>query len=327
MRCGTLLILFILFIQTSGLGQNKQTFAVRASAVPRIDGNLDEPAWHNVPEATDFITNSPVFGDTSKLRTIVKVIYDNSSIYVGAYIYDDPDLIRRQFTARDQERQADVDYFSVFLDTYKDRQNAFQFLVTSRNVQSDARISANAPVEYNSYGDLSWDAVWDSKVSIVKDGWIVELKIPLFSIRFSRLPVQEWGIQFLRFTRRLNEVSFWNPVNPNVSGFVNQFGNLSGIADILPPLRLSFSPYVSTGFRSSPDGESNFNKDWLRSGGMDVKVGISESFTLDATLIPDFGQVVSDNVINNISPFEIQFRENRPFFTEGTELFNKAGIF
>ena len=67
--------------------------------------------------------------------------------------------------------------------------------------------------------------------------------------------------------------------------------------------------------------------EWLKSGGMDVKYGISESFTLDATLIPDFGQVISDNVINNISPFEIQFRENRPFFTEGTELFNKADIF
>src|SRR5205085_4360249 len=70
-----------------------------------------------------------------------------------------------------------------------------------------------------------------------------------------------------------------------------------------------------------------FSGDWLQHGGMDVKYGINESFTLDATLIPDFGQVVSDNIINNLSPFEVRFQENRPFFTEGTELFNKSGLF
>ncbi|MEP7258240.1 MAG: DUF5916 domain-containing protein, partial [Flavitalea sp.] len=176
-------------------------------------------------------------------------------------------------------------------------------------------------------GDLSWDAVWDSKISIRPDGWVVEMKIPLFSIRFSNKKTEEWGIQFLRFSRRLNEIAFWNPVDPNTSGFVNQFGELTGVANLLPPLRLSFSPYVSGGYRGTPSITKGNKNEFLKSGGMDVKYGISESFTLDAALIPDFGQVVSDNVVNNISPFEIQFRENRQFFTEGTELFNKANIF
>lgn len=322
-------LLFIVIV-LSGLitfGQNKTIRAIKASEAPRIDGSIDEQVWQTAPIATDFITNTPIYGRPSAYNTEVRFMYDNNALYVAAYIHDDPALIRKQLTPRDQERQADVDYFSVFIDTYKDRQNAYQFLVTSRNVQSDARISPNIEPNYGVYGDITWDAVWDSKVSFRKDGWVVEIRIPFFSIRFSRKNIQDWGIQFLRFARRSNETSFWNPVDPNVNGFVNQYGDLTGLQNLVPPLRLSFSPYVSGGYRGIPQSVGGYNNEWLKSGGMDVKYGISESFTLDATLIPDFGQVISDNVVNNISPFEIQFRENRPFFTEGTELFNKAEMF
>ncbi len=307
--------------------QRKVALAERAHVPMRIDGVIDEIAWKSAPIASEFITNTPVFGQKPRYPTEVRVLYDNSAIYVSAYIHDDPTEIRRQFTARDQVALADVDYFSVFLDTYNDDQNAFQFLVTSRNVQSDARVSPSSNGSYGNYGDISWDAVWDSRVNIVADGWIVEMKIPYFSLRFSRESVQNWGIQFLRHSRRFNESGFWNPVDPAVNGFVNQFGDLQGLTEIRSPLRLSFSPYLSGGYRSNPHSNGKNITETLRSGGMDVKYGISESFTLDATLIPDFGQVISDNVVNNISPFEIQFKENRPFFTEGTELFNKAGIF
>ena len=94
-----------------------------------------------------------------------------------------------------------------------------------------------------------------------------------------------------------------------------------------PPLRLSFSPYVSTGIQKYTREQMAIRQNGLSSGGMDVKYGINESFTLDATLIPDFGQVVSDNVVNNLTPYEVKFEEYRPFFTEGTEIFNKAGLF
>lgn len=305
----------------------KSMNALKVSQAPRIDGSLDEEVWNEAAEATGFITSVPSFGLPAADSTSVKILYDNAAIYVGAFLYGDPKLIRKQFTPRDQERGADVDYFAVFIDSYKDRQNAFQFLVTSRNVQSDARLSPGVEAANGVYGDLSWDAVWDSKVSIEANGWSVEIRIPLFSLRFSKEKIDEWGIQFLRFSRRVNETSFWNPVNPNVSGFVNQFGVLGGLQNILPPLRLSFSPYISGGYRETPSLTTNLQQEWLKSGGMDVKYGLNESFTLDATLIPDFGQVISDNVVNNISPFEIQFRENRQFFTEGTELFNKADIF
>lgn len=300
--------------------------ATRTSQAPKIDGDISDAVWANVPVAKNFIQNFPVFGDTSTVRTEVKIIYDNSAIYVGAYLYDDPALIRKQLTARDEEQQSNVDYFSVFLDTYNDKQNGFQFLVTSRNVQTDARLGPNLGGGFNSYGDKTWDAVWESKVSMKKDGWCVEMRIPYTSLRFSKNDVQVWGLQLSRFIRRSNETSFFSPVNPKINGFVNQFGILKPLENLEPPLRLSFSPYVSGGVRITP--EINGNKtEFLRSGGMDVKYGINESFTLDATLIPDFGQVVSDDVINNLTPYEIRFNENRPFFTEGTEIFNKANLF
>ncbi|HYM93725.1 MAG TPA: DUF5916 domain-containing protein [Chitinophagaceae bacterium] len=300
--------------------------AVKINQAPKIDGNLDDSAWKNAPIATDFVESFPTFGLPATQKTEVKIVYDNSAIYVGAYLYDDPSLIRKQITARDDEQQNDVDYFSVFFDTYNDHQNGFQFLVTSANVQSDARLGPNLSGSFGDYGDKTWDAVWESKVSIKKDGWVIEMKIPYISLRFSKKDVQDWGLQLLRSVRRSNETSTWSPVDPQVNGFVNQFGNFAGLKNIEPPLRLSFSPYVSTGYRSTPE-KNDYLNEWLHSGGMDVKYGINESFTLDATLVPDFGQVVSDNVVNNLSPYEIKFQENRPFFTEGTEIFNKAGLF
>lgn len=312
-----------------GLGFSQRSIqATKTEQAPKIDGSLDDVAWKNASIATDFVQNFPTFGLKASIKTEVKVIYNDNAIFIGAYMHEDPSMIRKQITPRDGEQQSDVDYFSVFFDTYNDQQNGFQFLVTSMNVQSDARLgpSLGGDIGYGQYGDKSWDAVWDSKVTMKNDGWQVEMRIPYISLRFAKKDVQDWGLQFLTFTRSNNERSFWNPVDPNVSGFVNQFGNLKGLQNIEPPLRLSFSPYISTGARSTPVN-SSYTNEWLHNGGVDVKYGVNESFTLDATLIPDFGQVVSDPQINNLTPFEVKFQENRPFFTEGTELFNKSGLF
>ncbi len=297
-----------------------------AFSPPGIDGNLDDIAWKDAPVATGFIQNFPRFGSAASQKTEVRIVYDDSAIYIAAYLFDNPSLIRNQITARDEDQSKDLDYFSVFFDTYLDHQNGFQFLVTSSNVQTDARLAPNVTVGFGEYGDKTWDAIWDSKVAIKKDGWVVEMKIPYISLRFSKKKVQDWGLQFMRSVRRNNETSFWNPVNPNINGFVNQFGVLENLVDIRPPLRLSFSPYLSTGIRGTPVKDDT-RSELLFSGGMDVKYGINESFTLDATLVPDFGQVVSDNVVNNLTPYEIKFEEYRPFFTEGIEIFNKSGLF
>lgn len=316
----------LLLIYSPLYAQVKTTQAVKSSGqAPKIDGLLDDASWANVPVLSDFIQNYPTYGLASSRKTDVKIIYDNDAIYIGAYLQDDPAMIRQQITARDGEQQSNADYFSIFFDTYNDHQNGFQFLVTTSNVQSDARLGPNLTIN-NGFGDNSWDAVWDSKVAMLNDGWSVEMRIPYLSLRFAKKEVQTWGLQLLRFIRRSNEKSFWNPVNPQTSGFVNQFGDLTGLEKIIPPLRLSFSPYVTAGYRSTPETNGRLNE-FLRNGGLDVKYGINESFTLDATVVPDFGQVISDNTINNLTPFEVKFTDYRQFFSEGTELFNKANLF
>ena len=306
--------------------QVKSLQALKITQAPRIDGSLDDAIWKDAPVLTGFVQNFPTYGLPVSQKTEVRILYDNSAIYVAAYLYDDPSLIRKQITARDGEQQSDVDYFSVFFDTYEDHQNGFQFLVTTANVQTDARLGPNLGGDFNSFGDKTWDAVWESQVKMQPDGWSVEMRIPYISLRFSKKDLQNWGLQCLRYIRRVNENSYWSPVDPKINGFVNQFGQLQGLKNLEPPLRLSFSPYITTGYRSSPQSNGYLNE-WLRNGGMDLKYGINESFTLDATLIPDFGQVISDNVVNNLTPYEVKFTENRQFFTEGTELFNKANLF
>jgi hypothetical protein len=321
-----LIFIPFLLLQVAASSQPKSIVATKADQSPKIDGELDEAAWQKAPAATDFIQNFPNYGIPALAKTEVRILYDNSAIYIGAYLYDQPNLIEKQLTARDEELQKNVDYFSVFLDTYNDKQNGFQFLVTSMNVQTDARLGPGLGDDQYNFGDKTWDAVWESKVSMKPDGWIVEMKIPYLSLRFAKKDIQDWGLQLLRVTKRNNEISYWNNVDPNVNGFVNQSGTLKNLQNIHPPLRLSFSPYLTGGVRIVPENGDK-RTEWLRNGGMDVKYGINESFTLDATLIPDFGQVVSDDIVNNLSPYEVRFQERRPFFTEGMEIFNKAGLF
>ncbi|MBL4655339.1 MAG: carbohydrate binding family 9 domain-containing protein, partial [Bacteroidia bacterium] len=310
-----LLILFI-FIVIQGYTQNssRSINAIRVSNPPKIDGKLDEALWINVPVASNFTQVEPINGEPSRKRTEVKVVYDNTAIYVGAMMYDDePDKILKELGKRDAgENNADI--FAVFFDTYNDDINAFAFTVSASGVQSDIKFSANGAA-------FVWDAVWQSKVSIVENGWVAELKIPYSAIRFSDQLEQTWGINFIRIIRRYREKSSWNLFDLSVDGFVNQFGELNGIEDIKSPIRLSVMPYLSAYMEHYPfniEGKSNLSYSF--NGGMDLKYGLSESFTLDMTIVPDFGQVRSDNEVLNLSPFEVRYDENRQFFTEGTEL-------
>src|SRR6266705_5948449 len=266
MLLGRLFFIPLLLLYTIAFPQSKSLVAIKAEQAPKIDGELNDAVWDKAPAATNFIQKFPNSGFPSSVKTNVKILYDNSAIYIGAYLFDDPALIHKQLTARDVEQQADVDYFAVFFDTYNDKQNGFQFLVTTGNVQTDARLGPNLGDNVN-YGDKTWDAVWESKIKIKKEGWTVEMKIPYFSIRFAKKNLQDWGLQFLRFTRRNSEISFWNPVDPNTNGFVNQFGEFKDLKNIHPPLRLSFSPYVASGVRVTPEGNGH-KTEWLRNGGM-----------------------------------------------------------
>jgi hypothetical protein len=320
----TLIFLVAFFCVFICFGQDtlKQIEAIRIVEPPKIDGQLDDVSWQNAPQATGFTESSPAPGTPSSQQTFVKILYDNSAIYIGAFMHDTaPDSILKELSTRDRGN-VNADFFEVYFDTFDDDQNGFAFAVTSSGVQSDAKLSSNRH-------DRSWDAVWYSSAKIMDQGWVVEIKIPYSSLRFPKAEIQTWGVNFQRSIRRIREHSYWSEIDPEVNGFVNQFGKLTGISKIEPPLRLSITPYISGFFENYHDKEADPKNTNTRSfrGGLDVKYGINESFTLDMTIIPDFGQVQSDNQVLNLTPFEIRYQENRPFFTEGTALFNRAGIF
>jgi hypothetical protein len=294
--------------------------AARIASAPRIDGILNDTAWTNAEVAGGFIQNKLDPGAPSVRNTELRIVYDNEALYIGAELHDTSgDSVLRELSTRDIEANSDL--FGVAFDTYNDDINAFAFLVTASGTQIDGRISGD---DFNT----DWNTVWISAVKVHSGGWTVEMKIPYSALRFPKKEIQKWGFNAIRKVRRLREESYWNFVDPKIESFVRQFGDLEGIANIKPPVRLSFTPYLAGlaehyPYRTPGISDLNYNL----SGGMDVKYGISDAFTLDMTLVPDFSQVQSDNQVLNLSPFEVQFQERRPFFTEGTELFNKGGLF
>ena len=175
-------IIFIIFIflNTICFSQIKNYEPTKISSPIKIDGKPNDAAWANVAILNDFIIASPDFGKQPTKKTEVKIVYDNAAVYVLAILYDDAKNIRRQFTQRDNIERQDCDAFSVGFDPYLDKQNGFIFQVSAAGVQGDARqSSANGT-------DRSWDAVWESAVTIEQDKWIVEFKIPFSALRFSK---------------------------------------------------------------------------------------------------------------------------------------------
>jgi len=299
----------------------KQLKASRTNTSFKIDGELSEMDWQGAAIATDLIVNEPNLGEKPSQRSEIKIVYDDAALYIGAVLYDtSPDSILREITQRDDIGNSD--WFGIFLSPYEDGINGEGFIVSAAGGQFDAK--------YSAFGeDNNWDAVWHSAVQHTSEGWVVEMKIPYSAIRFPNVAEHTWGINFGRSIRRIQEKSFWSKIDPNVNGFLNQFGQLSGIQNIKSPVRLSATPFVAVYGEKYKDNAADPSTSWGRSfnAGMDVKYGINDAFTLDMTLIPDFGQARSDNQVLNLSPFEVRFDENRQFFTEGLELFNKGNLF
>jgi hypothetical protein len=170
--------------------------------------------------------------------------------------------------------------------------------------------------------DYNWDAIWDSEVKITNFGWVVEMKIPYAALRFSKAAKQTWGLNFMREIKRDAQKYTWNFVDAKIAAVITQEGVLEGIENIKTPTRLFLIPYTSAYYQ-----QDNYNSDKTFKAGMDIKYGINDAFTLDAILVPDFGQTKFDNAILNLEPFEQQLNENRPFFTEATDLFSKGNLF
>ncbi len=299
--------------------------AKKIAAGIKIDGKLDEPIWKEATLVNNLIefTPTPFKPELQTNRTEIFVMYNNEGVYVGGKCFEQSiDSITRELVGRDGF--GNNDWIGFSFDTYNDKQNGFEYFITPLGEQFDAKISTGN----NDGEDFSWNAVWEGKSVIEKDGWNFEIFIPFSAIRFGKGKEQKWGLNFFRKRTKSAQKYAWASIDPQINGALTQEGFWTGITDIKPPLRLQFSPYISyyaTTFSKTVPGEKKLVQQV--NGGMDVKYGINQAFTLDMALIPDFGQVQTDNRVLNLSPFEQQFSEQRPFFTEGLELFSKGDLF
>jgi hypothetical protein len=291
--------------------------AFRAAGGVRIDGVLDEPGWSH-PPVTGFTQKNPTEGARSTYPSEVWVLYDDEAIYVGARLHDPhPDSIVNRIGRRDADISAD--WFYVGIDSYHDRMTGFYFGVYASGAVTDGTL-------YNDeWDDDSWDGVWEASAAIGDSGWIAEMKIPYSQLRFPEQESYVWGINFARQIERLNEESYFVMVPKKENGWVSRFADLTGIEKISPPARLELLPYVVGGTRRTSDFSAGdpFHDGSSVTGnaGADLKVGLGSNLTLNATINPDFGQVEVDPAVVNLSQFETFYDEKRPFFIEGSNLF------
>ena len=300
--------------------QSKSYEAFPVKSTPVIDGILSEEIWNNLVPASNFTLMWPEtrHGNKipSKYETIAYLGYDQNAIYIGAILkHPNPDKIPKEFSQRDEIWNVNAETFFVTFNTYNDDLNFFGFQITSAGTVGDVYSSGSIKSE-----DFLYDTVFDAKTHISSDGWSVEMAIPYSAIRFPEKDEQLWGLNFGRKIQSLDETFVWSAVNVNELEYHESNGTLTGIKNISPPVRLFFYPYV----QSSINLQKGVKPANYYTAGMDLKYGLSSSFTLDASLIPDFGQVAFDNVELNLGPFEQEFSENRAFFTEGATLFKIA---
>src|SRR5688572_24056457 len=293
--------------------------AMRTDRPPVIDGRIDDEAWRSAPAHTGFLQSSPTEGAPATQPTEVRILYDDGAIYIAARMFEsDPAKIRRELARHDEGDDGDLFYIAI--DTYHDHLGAFGFGLNPSGVRVDAIASKD---EEN--WDTSWDPVWQGASRIDSAGWTAEMRIPLSQLRFTPRAEQLWGVNVYRNLSMRKENNSFVLVKHSERGFASRFAHLVGISGIPAPRRLEALPYVrgQAETRRAVAGDPFFDgSEFTQAIGMDVKYGVTSNLTLDATVNPDFGQVEADPAELNLSVFETFFREKRPFFVEGAQIFD-----
>lgn len=302
----------------SPLALAPQIRAVRTRQPVSVDGRLDDGIWQTATRISGFVQRDPIEGAVPSESTVVLIAYDDAALYIGARMYDShPDSIVARLGRRDA--YANSDRFNVFLDPYHDRRSGTYFGVDAAGTLYDGVLLND------DWDDDSWDGVWDGRARIDSLGWTAELRIPYSQLRFREAPQYVWGVNFSRDLARRHERDFIVFTPKNGSGFVSRFPDLIGIENVSPPPRLEVLPYTRARaeFASHDPGDPFHDGSAMSpDAGVDAKIGIGSNLTLNATVNPDFGQVEVDPAVVNLSDVETFFQEKRPFFIEGSSIFN-----
>jgi hypothetical protein len=311
------------FAQTpaAGAANRKHATATRvANGSIRIDGRLDDEAWQQATPVTDFTQKEPVENSPPTDRMEVRLAYDDDVLYVGARMFSRDGRIQAPLGRRDNTDQAE--HILVSFDTFLDRRTAVVFGVTASGVRIDRFHASDNEDSF----DAGFDPVWRAETQVSGDQWTAELWIPFSQLRFNPQSDQTWGLNLFRFRPTLDEEDYWIVIPRTVRAWSSRFGDLTGIASLVPPRRIEALPYVAGGSTINGDRDPSDpfddGKNLHARVGADVKMGLGPNFTLETAINPDFGQVEADPAEVNLTAFETRFPEKRPFFLEGAQLFN-----
>ena len=283
---------------------------------PKIDGILDDEVWETGTWETGFTQFEPNNGQPASQETSFCILYDADYLYVGIKAYDtSPDSIVTRLTRRDSN---DGDAVGVVFDSYFDLRTAFLLGVSAGETRFDQIMTEDGRKE-----DSTWDANWWAKTSVNDYGWEAEMRIPFSQLRFKKSENPVWGLQVFRQLHRKGELSFWQHIDADAPGLIHRIGEMHGMNGIEPKRIFDITPYTVTSAESYPRQADNpfaTGSDQNLKVGLDAKVGVTNDFTLDLTVNPDFGQVEADPSEVNLTAFETFFQEKRPFFIEGRNI-------
>lgn len=306
------------FIACTYLGAESVREIYKTTETPTIDGKLDEPMWQKALKITGFKTFKPDYDREPSGRTEVFMAYDQENFYFGFRCYDkDPRKIKASLTRRDN--MFEDDFVGVVIDTFRDRQSGYGFLINPLGIQGDGMMNIEGDL------DSSHDMVWYSKGFIDDQGYTAECRIPFKSIRFPGKKEIVMGIGCFRNFVRQSETASFPPFSPEGGGFLSQFlpVSISGIkykriVEALPAFTHTHRSSLQQGIMETDTRRSEFS--------LTAKVGLTPELTLDGTVNPDFSQIEADagQVDVNLR-YALFFSEKRPFFLEGNEIFQFAG--
>jgi Domain of unknown function (DUF5916)/Carbohydrate family 9 binding domain-like len=274
---------------------------------PAIDGKLDDEAWKEGEWAGEYTQNMPTEGAKPSERTELKILYDDKYVYFAVHAYDDPTKVHRYPGRRDAFTG---DIVGICFNSYNDKRTGFEFDLTAGGSKIDL-VLGNGENEW----DTTWDAVWDGAVANDDTGWTAEFRVPLSQLRYGPQEEQVWGLHAWRWIDRLQEEDQWQLIPRQNTGRMYNLGELHGISGLKHSRHLEILPHVVGQDASNPGRTGG-----TATGGVDLKLGVTTNFTLDATVNPDFGQVEADPSVINLTAYETFYDEKRPFFLEGKKI-------
>jgi hypothetical protein len=306
----------VLALPARGRAESPTLAATRLTSPPRIDGHLDDLAWRDIPGTDAFTQKFPAEGTRPVERTLLKVAYDREALYVAFDCEQRRAPIIGRLTRRD--RPIESDWVAISIDTRGAGTGAFEFMVNAAGVLSDALRFDDTEVAQE------WDENWDARVARSETGWTAELRIPLRALRFDALPVQRWGLQARRYVSARQETDEWAFIPRTTAGEVSRYGALTELRRLRAPSPFELRPFALVRLRRQDPGEDTLARGWDAGGsaGLDLKWHLTQNLTLDLAFNPDFAQVEADQAFLNLTNYEIELPEKRPFFLEGIDVFS-----